>query len=465
MQSRLKRLHFVGIGGIGMAALAELLHDGGFEITGSDLKAGATTRRLRDLGLRVEIGHDAGLLGEAQAVVYSSAVPPDNPELAAARHRGLPLVSRGDLLAEVMRPMRGIAIAGSHGKTTTTAMIAHLLEVAGLEPTALVGGRVPQPGGFSSPTKLGQGDWLVAEVDESDGSFLSARPVLAVVTNIDPEHLDHYGRREALLDAFVQFANAVPFHGASLLGIDHPGVAEILPRIQSRTIGFGFAEQAELRIEAIETIQRGQRFRARLPGDQHFDFELPMPGRHNVLNAMAAIGIGLELEIEPACLAKGLASYPGVARRFERKGAHAGIEVVDDYAHHPAELRAVLAAARSVHDGALTAVFQPHRYTRTRDCWDEFLHAFEAADHVVIADVYAAGESAIDGFDATALAEAIRAAGHPDARHGGSLADIARELTPRLRPGELVLTLGAGDVALLGPALLAGLASGREGAT
>jgi len=452
VQSRLKRLHFVGIGGIGMAALAELLHARGFEITGSDLKASPTTRRLRDLGLRVEIGHDADLLGEAQAVVFSSAIPADNPELAAARRRGLPLVGRGDLLAEVMRPMRGIAIAGSHGKTTTTAMTAHLLEVAGLEPTALVGGRVPQPGGFSSPTKLGQGDWLVAEVDESDGSFLSTRPVLAVVTNIDPEHLDYYGERETLLEAF-------------LLGIDHPGVAEILPRIHARTIGFGFSEQAELRIEGIETSRRGQRFRARLPGDRPFDFELPMPGRHNVLNAMAAIGIGLELEIDPACLAKGLASYPGVARRFERKGARGGIEVVDDYAHHPAELRAVLAAARSVHDGALTAVFQPHRYTRTRDCWDEFLHAFEAADRVVLADVYAAGEPAIEGVDAAALAAAIRAAGHPDVRHGGSLADIARELPPRLRAGELVLTLGAGDVVELGPALLAGLASGREGAT
>jgi UDP-N-acetylmuramate--alanine ligase len=453
----------VGIGGIGMAGLAELLHAQGFEVTGSDLREGPTVERLRALGVPVAIGHDADAVGSAQAVVRSSAIPEANPELERARARGLPIVRRGALLAEVMRTKDGIAIAGSHGKTTTSAMISHVLETAGLDPTALIGGRVPRAGGFSSPVKLGHGDLLVAEVDESDGSFLWTRPVLAVVTNADPEHLDHYGSREALLDAFVRFANAVPFWGAAVLGIDHPGIAEILPRVEARRVTFGQAAEADLRVESIEAAGRRQRFRARLGEAGHFDFEIPVPGRHNVLNALAAIGVGLELDVAPAILAEGLASFPGVSRRFERKGECRGIEVVDDYAHHPAEIRATLAAARGLHEGRLTAIFQPHRYTRTRDCWSEFVMAFGEADRVVVADVYAAGEAPIEGIDAERLAAAVRRGGHPDASHGGSLERIARELPDRLREGELVLTLGAGDVSRLGSALLAAL-EGGEGA-
>jgi UDP-N-acetylmuramate--alanine ligase len=387
-------------------------------------------------------------------VVRSSAIPADNPELVAARAQGLPIVGRGELLAEVMRTRDGIAVAGSHGKTTTTALVAHLLDTAGLDPTAPVGGRVPRPGGFASPAKLGSGDLLVAEVDESDGSFLLARPVFAVVTNVDPEHLDHYGTRGALLDAFVEFANAVPFWGTAILGIDHPGVAEILPRVQARHVSFGFSPGADLCIEDVEPDGFGQRFRLRLPGGHRRDFAIPLPGRYNVLNAAAALAVGFELDVAPAILAEGLAHFPGVARRFEYKGRAAGVDVYDDYAHHPAEIRAVLSAARSIHAGPITVVFQPHRYSRTRDCWSDFLSAFDEADHVVIADVYSAGEPPIAGIDAPALVAALAAAGHRSVELGGTLERIARELPARLAPGELVLTVGAGDVVTLGPVLL-----------
>lgn len=463
MQRKLSHLHFVGIGGIGMAALAELLHAQGFRVTGSDLAESPTLERLRALGLEVGIGHDAAWIGGADTIVRSSAIPETNPEIQAALRTGVPIIGRGALLAEVLRTKDAIAIAGSHGKTTTSAMVAHCLETAGLDPTALIGGRVPRAGGSASPVKLGQGDLIVAEVDESDGSFLLARPILAVVTNVDPEHLDHYGSRDALADAFVEFANGVPFWGAAILGIDHPGVAGIAPRITARRITFGFGEGADVRAEQVEPAGRGQRFRVRLPSGDRLDCELPLPGRHNVANALAAIAVALEQNVEPAILAEALAGFPGVSRRFERKGEARGVEIVDDYAHHPAEVRALLAAARSVHAGPITAIFQPHRYTRTRDCWDEFLGAFADADRVVVADVYPASEAPIEGIDAAALAGAIGRSGHPDAVHGGSLDAIAEQWPARLRAGELVLTVGAGSVVTLGPRLLRALEADREG--
>lgn len=457
MQRKLSPLHFVGVGGIGMAALAELFHAQGHAVSGSDLVSSPTFERLRELGVDVRVGHDANAVRGAATVVRSSAIAEDNPELVAAREAGIPIVGRGALLAEVMRTRDAIAIAGSHGKTTTSAMTAHLLEAAGLDPTALIGGRVPRASGGASPIKLGQGDLIVAEVDESDGSFLLARPVLAVINNIDPEHLDHYGTRDALLDAFVEFGNSVPFHGACVIGVDHPGVAEIAPRLTARTIGFGFHPDARVRADRVEAIAGGQRVHATLAGRGTIRFDVPMPGRHNVLNALAAIAVGLEQGVEPAILAEAIAGFAGVSRRFERKGRAAGVEIIDDYAHHPAELRAALAGARSVHPGPLTAIFQPHRFTRTRDCWDEFLTAFVDADRVVLADVYAASEAPIDGIDAARLAEGIRAAGHPRVEHGGPLDAIAAALPPTLGAGELVLTLGAGDVVSLGPRLLAAL--------
>ncbi len=454
MQRRLTHLHFVGIGGIGMAALAELLHTQGFEITGSDLAAGPTIERLLELGLDISIGHDAARIGGAETVVRSTAIAEDNVELEAARLGGIPIIGRGALLAEVMRTKNGIAIAGSHGKTTTSAMTAHLLESAGLDPTALIGGRVPRPGGFASPVKLGTGDLLVAEVDESDGSFLLTRPILAAITNVDPEHLDFYGTRDALLRAFVEFANSVPFWGATILGIDHPGVLEIAPEIHARQVSFGFSENADVRAEGVEGIPGGQRCHVCIREGHDFSFDLLMPGRHNVLNALAAMAIALEQGVEPAILSKAIATFPGVARRFERKGCAHDIEVVDDYAHHPAEVRATLSGARSIHAGRITAIFQPHRYTRTRDCWEEFASAFADADRVVISNVYAAGESPISNINGERLASAIREAGHEEISFGGSLEDIEREWPSRFEPGELVLTLGAGSISTLGSKIL-----------
>ena len=455
MPRKLSPLHFVGIGGIGMAALAELFHAQGHTVSGSDVVAGATFERLRELGVRVQLGHAAEAVREAATVVHSSAISQDNPELAAAREQNIPIIGRGALLAEVLRTHDAIAIGGSHGKTTTSAMTAYLLEAAGLDPTALIGGRVPRRSGGASPVKLGQGDLIVAEVDESDGSFLLTRPLFAVITNADPEHLDHYGTREVLLDAFVQFANSVPVHGAVILGIDHPGVAEIAPRITSRKITFGFAEDADLRAASIEVIAGGQRCHAVLRDDQQFTFDVPMPGRHNVLNALAALAVGLEQGVGAEILCKAIGTFPGVARRYERKGTSRGVEFIDDYAHHPAEVRAVLSGARSVHDGPITAIFQPHRYTRTRDCWNEFTEAFADADRVLICDIYPASETPIEGIDGERLADAIRSHGHPDVQFGGSLESIERAWSQQFNDGELVLTLGAGDVVALGPQILA----------
>ncbi len=463
MRPRFERFHFVGIGGIGMAALAELLQTRGFTVTGSDLVAGATFERLRRLGIRVELGHSSDRIGAADVVVRSSAIADDNPELVAARSRGLTIVGRGALLAELLRKHDTVAIAGSHGKTTTTAMTAHLLREAGLDPTALVGGRIPLGNGDRGPLQVGRSEWAVAEVDESDGSFLSMRPVVAVVTNADPEHLDYYGSRARLLDAFVAFANSVPFSGAAILGIDHPGVAEIAGRITARKIGFGLHPDAHVRAESIELRAGGQRCQVRLAAGDRFTFELALPGRHNVLNALASLAVGLELDLPAKQLAEALPSFPGVSRRFERKGEARGVAVVDDYAHHPAEVRAALAAARSIHPGKLTAIFQPHRYTRTRDCWSDFVTAFGDADRVVIGDIYPASEAPIPGVDAEKLCHEIAARGHRDAVYGGDLRAIERDWPERFEPGELVLTLGAGDIAALGPRLLQALASAPEG--
>jgi UDP-N-acetylmuramate--alanine ligase len=457
MKRRPDRFHFVGVGGIGMAALAELLHARGCAVTGTDVVAGANVERLRRLGIRVDVGHGADRIGAAEVVVRSSAIGPDNPELVAARGRGLPIVGRGALLAECLRKLDVVAIAGSHGKTTTTAMTAHLLRAAGLDPTSVVGGRVPLPDGDAGPLQLGRSEWAVAEVDESDGSFLAMRPVVAVVTNADPEHLDYYGSRERMLDAFVTFANGVPWSGAAILGIDHPGVAEIAPRIGGRQVHFGLHADAHVRAESIEVRTGGQRCAVRLASGDRFDFELALPGRHNVLNALAALAVGLELDLPARRLAEALPSFPGVRRRFERKGSARRVEVVDDYAHHPAEVRAALAAARSIHPGKLTAIFQPHRFTRTRDCWSEFVTAFDDADRVVISDIYPASEAPIPGIESEALCREIAARGHRAAVYGGDLRAIERDWPERFEPGELVLTLGAGDIAALGPKLLRAL--------
>ena len=457
MRRRIKHVHFVGAGGIGMCGLAELLHNQGYRVSGSDLRDGPTLERLRSLGIEVQLGHSAENLGSVDVVVYSSAVPPHNPELREAERRGIPVIPRAEMLAESMRMKEGIAVAGSHGKTTTTSLIAHVLSAAGLDPTAVIGGRVFAPDTAPSTTRLGAGDLLVAEADESDGSFLRLAPVVAVVTNIDPEHLDHYGSYEALQDAFACFANRVPFWGLSVLCLDHPGVQAIVPRMTRRTATYGFASQADWVATGVRIESPGTRFEVRRRAERLGDVRLRLPGRHNVLNALATLAVADELGVPFATSAEALAGFLGIERRFETKGEVAGIRVVDDYGHHPAEIRATLAAAREVHAGRVVVAFQPHRYTRTRDLWNEFVTAFNDADLLVLTDIYPAGEAKIPGIEAAPLAEAIRAHGHHDVRFAANLDDALEALVATATAGDLVVTLGAGSISQLGGRLLAAL--------
>ncbi|MBM4384548.1 MAG: UDP-N-acetylmuramate--L-alanine ligase [Deltaproteobacteria bacterium] len=486
-----KRIHFVGIGGIGMCGLAELLLAQGYAVSGTDLVSGATVERLRRLGASVAIGHDAQHVGDADVVVVSSAVRRNNPELLAAEQRAIPVIPRAEMLAEVMRLKDGIAVAGTHGKTTTTSLIAHILQVAGLDPTVVVGGRVmgslttaqrsvaareaasspapaqtaqaarsePKPSEESQRTgaRLGQGAFLVAEADESDGSFLHLSPVVAVITNVEPEHLDHYGTAEAMEAAFAAFANRLPFWGRAVLCIDSPGVQRLLPRIARRRTTYGFSAQADWTAHEVARDGAGSRFSVKRAGEVLGTARLAIPGRHNVANALAALAVAAEVEVPFAQAAAALASFAGVERRFEDKGTVRGVRVVDDYGHHPTEVRATLAAAREQHAGRLVVVFQPHRYTRTRDLFDDFAAAFHDADVLVLTEIYAAGEPKLAGVEAAALAEAVRQRGHRDVRFIAEQGAIAPALASELRDGDLVLTLGAGSITRLGPQLLAEL--------
>jgi len=456
----IERIHFVGIGGIGMCGLAELLRAQGYAVTGSDLAEGATVARLRALGVPVAIGHDARHVGGADVVVVSSAVRATNPELVEARQRGIPVIPRAEMLAEVMRLKDGIAVAGTHGKTTTTSLLAHVLQEAGLDPTIVVGGRVIGAGaeGERTGARLGSGPFLVAEADESDGSFLHLSPVLAVVTNVEAEHLDHHGSVEALEDAFAAFLERLPFWGAAVLCLDDPGVQRLLARVSRRRITYGLLAQADWVASEVRADGAGMAFAVRRKGEALGRVALPLPGRHNVANALAALAVAQEVEVPFAVAAGALASFRGVERRFETKGVAAGVRVVDDYGHHPSEVRATLAAARGVHAGRLVVVFQPHRYTRTRDLFEAFTTAFHDADLLVLTEIYPAGEAKIPGTEAAALADAIRARGHRDVRFVADLERVPAELVPELRSGDLVLTLGAGSVSRLGPRLLARLA-------
>ncbi len=445
-----------------MCGIAELLHAQGYQVSGSDVAEGATVDRLRRLGVVVQIGHDESNVGDADVLVYSSAIRPTNPELQAAEGRKITVIPRAEMLAEMMRLQEGIAVAGTHGKTTTTSMIAHILDAAGLDPTAVIGGRVITP--VSAPedrrgVRLGSGGLLVAEADESDGSFLRLVPAFAVVTNIDPEHLDHYGSFDALQDAFVDFANSIPFWGLAVLCHDHPGVQAILPRLTRRHSTYGFSPQADLVATQVEPDGLGMSFVVSRHNDLLGTAYCPLPGLHNVANALAAFAIALELSVPFETASDALASFAGVERRFERKGEAGGVLVVDDYGHHPAEIRATLSAARGVHPGRIVVVFQPHRYTRTRDCFDDFATAFNDADVVVLTDIYAAGEDKLPGVSSAALADAIRAHGHRDVRFVPELEEIIASLPASLRRNDLLITLGAGNVSSLGPRILAALAN------
>jgi UDP-N-acetylmuramate--alanine ligase len=450
-RGRVRRVHFVGVGGIGMSGLAEILRTLEFEVSGSDLKASDVTRRLVGLGVVVHEGHKADHVEGADVVVYSSAIRPDNPELARARAREIPVISRAEMLAELMRVKYCVTIAGSHGKTTTTSLVATVLRQAGLDPTVVVGGQVNALG---SNARLGAGDLFVAEADESDGSFLKLTPTIAVVTNIDAEHLDHYGTHERVKDAFVEFLSRVPFYGLAVLCIDHPHVQAILPRVSRRWVTYGVSHQADYRarnarFEGLRTI-----FSAYRRGESIGEFAIQMPGAHNVLNALAVIAVADELEIPLNVTRDALSSFHGVQRRFTvigqpsivRDGVTGDVMIVDDYGHHPAEIEATLDAAQRGFDRRVVVAFQPHRFTRTKALFEEFTRAFNGADALIVTEVYPAGESPIEGASGEALAQAIRTHGHHHVQYVADKKKVGEELRAMVRPGDLVIALGAGDI-------------------
>ncbi len=460
MKHKVKRVHFVGIGGAGMSGIAEVLVNLGYRVSGSDAKRSEITTRLQSLGARIAIGHAADNIGDADVVVVSSAVKSDNPEVAAARARHTPVIPRAEMLAELMRLRFGIAIAGSHGKTTTTSMVAWMLERAGLDPTAVIGGRLSA---FGSNARLGSGPLMVVEADESDRSFLKLSPSIAVVTNIDREHMEAYGTFDRVLDAFVDFADKVPFYGAVVACVDDPNVRGILPRLTRRVITYGFSEDANVR--GFEAATDGRIGRCgveyRVPG--HPDgtgtgvVTVSVPGLHNLQNALAAIAVGVELGVPFQKMTAALAEFRGADRRYQVKGVARGVTVVDDYGHHPTEIEAVLKAARSGAPARIIAVFQPHRYSRTRDLLAEFGRVLAEADVVVLTDIYPAGEAPIPGILSATIADEIRKHRHGRVEAVVPIDQLAACVAAIARDGDVVLTLGAGSIGIVGDLILAAL--------
>ncbi|MFC3581774.1 UDP-N-acetylmuramate--L-alanine ligase [Sphingomonas hylomeconis] len=457
-------IHFVGIGGIGMSGIAEVMKNLGYDVQGSDVAEGYVVQGLRDKGIRVSIGHAAENIGEAAVVVTSTAIVRSNPEVEAALEKRVPVVRRAEMLAELMRLKSTVAVAGTHGKTTTTSMIAALLDAGGVDPTVINGGIINS---YGSNARLGASDWMVVEADESDGSFLRLDGTIAVVTNIDPEHLDHYGSFDAVKDAFVDFIENVPFYGAALLCLDHPEVQAIIPRVRDRrVVTYGFAAQADVRGVNVTPIPGGNRFeclvRARDGSVRSIEgIEMPMPGRHNVQNALAAIGVALEMGIPDETIRTGFAKFGGVKRRFTKVGETGGVTVIDDYGHHPVEIKAVLAAAREGVENRVIAVVQPHRYTRLGNLMEEFQQAFNDADMVLVTPVYAAGEAPIDGVDAAALVEGLKRRGHRSAATVADADALAGVLAEVTKPGDMVVCLGAGDITKWAAGLAAGIEAKR----
>ncbi|HTX50442.1 MAG TPA: UDP-N-acetylmuramate--L-alanine ligase [Caulobacteraceae bacterium] len=450
-------VHFVGIGGIGMSAIAEIMLRTGYQVQGSDARASANTERLEKLGAKIFVGHDAAHIEGASAVVYTSAVKAENPELAAARGRRIPLVRRAEMLAELMRLQHSVAVGGTHGKTTTTSMIAAILDAAGFDPTVVNGGII---NAYGANAKVGEGDWIVVEADESDGTFLRLRPTVAVVTNIDPEHLDYYETFEAVKKAFQGFVASLPFYGFAAVCIDDPDVQEMAASVENRRlITYGTNPQAEIRAMNIGMGAEGSTFDVLItaPDDEATtvlgEITLPMAGQHNVLNALAAIAIGRELGATEKAIRKGLAGFGGVRRRFTFTGQAHGVKVVDDYGHHPVEIANVLKAARAVTNGRVIAVVQPHRYSRLHDLFQEFCRCFNDADVVIVADVYAAGETPLMGVDRDALVEGLRRHGHRRVLALESPADLPAMIAAEAREGDLVVCLGAGDITAWAQAL------------
>ncbi len=451
---RTQHVHFIGIGGIGMSGIAEILLNLGHRVSGSDLKRSPVTDRLLSLGAAIFEGHAAANIAGADVVVTTSALSPLNPEVLAAHEQSIPVIQRAEMLAELMRLKYGIAVAGMHGKTTTTSMIAAVLAAGGLDPTVVVGGRVETMG---SGARLGRSQYLVAEADESDRSFLKLSPILAVVTNIDREHMDCYRDMEDVERAFLEFMDRVPFYGATTACIDDPQLAALLPRVRHTVLTYGMAEQAAFRLEVLPS-NSGHRsqFLVHRKGTALGPFTLSVPGLHNLRNATAAVAIGVQLGVPVDRIAAGLADFAGVERRFQRKGEVRGVTVVDDYGHHPTEIRATLEAARQCGFRRILVLFQPHRYTRTRDLLDQFRHCFQAADVVRVLDIYAASESPIPGVDALALVNAIDGA---DVRYASSFEEAVAQLAALAYPGDLVLTMGAGNVHQAAALVLAALAA------
>ena len=457
-------IHFIGIGGIGMSGIAEVMHILGYKVQGSDVAESYVVEGLRKQGIPVAIGHEADNLGDAAVVVTSTAIKRGNPEVECAYERRIPVVRRAEMLAELMRLKSTIAVAGTHGKTTTTSMVAAMLDAGGIDPTVINGGII---NAYGSNARLGSSDWMVVEADESDGSFLRLDGTIAVVTNIDPEHLDHYGSFEKVKDAFVEFVENVPFYGAALLCVDHPEVQTIIPRLRDRrVVTYGFAAQADVRGENVTPVPGGNRFdvtlRDRIGSLRNIaGIELPMPGRHNVQNALAAIGVAAELGMPDDVIARGFERFGGVKRRFTKVGEIQGVTIIDDYGHHPVEIRAVLAAAREGARGRVIAVVQPHRYTRLRDLMDDFQGAFNDADIVYAAPVYAAGEEPIDGIDAGALVDGLKQRDHRAARTVEGPDDLARQLRDIAARGDMVICLGAGDITKWAAGLADGIKQAR----
>ena len=460
MFKKYQHIHFVGIGGVGMSGIAEVLLTLGYRVTGSDARRSETVERLERLGAKVYVGHAAAQVEGAHVVVSSSAVARDNVEVAAARQRGIPVIARAEMLAELMRLKYGIAIAGTHGKTTTTSMVAAVLGAGGFDPTVVVGGRVH---GLGTNARLGQGEFLVAEADESDGSFLRLTPTIAVVTTVDAEHLDHYPDLDAIVAAFLAFVNKVPFYGSAVVCLDDLNVQRMIPRIDKRVVTYGLEAGADLMARRLSFAEMRSVFEVVHRGKPLGPVTLQAPGRHNVLNALAAAAVGLDLEMPFDKIQAALASFAGVQRRFQIRGEAQGVLVVDDYGHHPAEIRATLAAAKAGFDRRVITVFQPHRYSRTQHLRNDFLTAFYQSDVLIVMDIYAAGEASIPGVNAKDLADGIAAHGHREVLYmDGDRTGILDYLCESTRSGDLVLTLGAGDVGQLGAELLTRLNDPRD---
>lgn len=453
MNSKIRHIHMVGIGGAGMSGIAEVLLNQGYEISGSDLSDSAVVRHLRELGARVAVGHAAENVGDVQVLVKSTAIGDDNPELVEGRRRNIAIIPRAEMLAELMRLRQGIAIAGTHGKTTTTSLTASIFDAAGLDPTVIIGGRLNV---YGTNAHLGHGDYLIAEADESDGSFLCLLPIINVVTNVDEDHLDHYKSREAIDAAFVQFMNNVPFYGINVVCGDDPGVQALLPRVKRPVLTYGFAADNHLRAVPLESGLRS-RFEVWREDEKLGEVSLPQPGRHNILNALAAIGAAMEADIAFERCAQGLSGFGGVGRRFEFKGEKDGVTVVDDYGHHPAEIAATLATARQVFPGRrIVAAFQPHRFSRTQAHFGEFCKVFDQVDEVLLTEIYAASEKPIPGVSGQSLAQGVQQVSATPVRYFQTLDALAQALPEVLRPGDVLLTLGAGSITRLGPAWLEG---------